>query len=124
MREDGVTDRAFTVVVCRAGPCRPAHPVGDVLMPRLAAVIKQSRHGVLVRTGCLLDAPRCRSAGTHDSGTYLAVQPCDIRRRPNGPAIRVGPILTGDDAEAVASWLAEGGLDTDALVPRLQPTTF
>ncbi|MFI0352589.1 hypothetical protein [Actinomadura sp. 9N407] len=93
-------------------------------MPRLAAVIKQSRHGVLVRTGCLLDAPRCRSAGTHDSGTYLAVQPCDTRRRPNGPAIRVGPILSRDDAEAVVSWLAEGDLDAGALVPRLYPTTF
>ncbi|MFB4313979.1 hypothetical protein [Actinomadura sp. 21ATH] len=93
-------------------------------MARLAAVTKQSRHGVLVRTGCLLDAPRCRSAGTHDSGTYLAVQPCDARRRPDGPAIRVGPILSRDDAEAVVSWLAEGELDAGALVPRLHPTTY
>jgi hypothetical protein len=123
-----VADRAFTVVVCRAGPCNPPDPAGDLLLQRLAAVVRRSPHGVLVRSGCLLGALRCRfqgrSEGTHDGGTYLAVQPCDTDRRPCGEAIRVGPILARDDAEAVASWLADGDLDADRLVPRLRPTRF
>ncbi len=118
-----MADRPFTVVVCRAGPCCPPETGGDLLLTRLSAVVRRSRHGVLVRSGCLLGAPRCLSLGTHDSGTYLAVQPCDTERRPHGHAIPVGPVLSRDDAEAVASWLADGDLDADRLVPRLHPST-
>ncbi|GLZ06134.1 hypothetical protein Acsp03_36000 [Actinomadura sp. NBRC 104412] len=120
-----MADRAFTVVVCGAVPCSPPETIGDLLLPRLAEVVRRTPHGVLVRGGCLLGAPRClfqgRSEAFRDSGTYLAVQPCDTDRRPCGKAIRVGPVLARDDAEAVASWLADGDLDADRLTPRLRP---
>ena len=57
----------------------------------------------------------------HDSGCYLVVQPCDVGRRPRGAAIPVGPILTGDDTDAVTGWLADGDLDAARLDPRLRP---
>ncbi|MGP4030020.1 hypothetical protein [Actinomadura sp. 3N407] len=123
-----MADRAFTVVVCRAGPCDPPGSGGDLLQSRLADVVRRSRHGVLVRSGCLLRAPRCRSQGrpegVHDSGTYLAVQRCDADRKPRGEMIPVGPVLTLDDADAVASWLADGDLEADRLASRLRPTPF
>ncbi|URN01074.1 hypothetical protein LUW76_45970 [Actinomadura madurae] len=119
-----MADRAFTVVVCRAGPCDPPGFGDELLLSRIAEVVRRSRHGVLVRSGCLLRAPRCRSRGGHDSGTYLAVQPCDLDREPRGDMIPVGPVLAVDDAEAVASWLADGDLDADLLASRLRPTSL
>jgi hypothetical protein len=116
-----VTDRPFTVVVCRAGPCRPREPGPDLdVLPRLAVVVRQSTHGILVRTGCLLRAPRCKTGAAHDSGCYLVVQPCDVERQPCGAAIPIGPILTRGDVEAVATWLAEADLDAGRLDPRLR----
>ncbi|MFI6510427.1 hypothetical protein ACIBCT_22715 [Streptosporangium sp. NPDC050855] len=114
-----MTGRPFTVLVCQAGPCRSGEPGLDVLT-RLAATVRHSPHGVLVRTGCLLNAPRCRTGAAHDSGCHLVVQPCDVNRRPRGTAIPVGPILTPQDARAVTSWLAGSVLDAEGLAPRLR----
>ena len=114
-----MADQSFTVAVCRAGPCC----IGDrqpELVPRLAAIVRRSRHGVLIRTGCLLRAPRCQVGPAYDSGCYLVVQPCDTDRRPRGAAIPVGPILTDDDTDAVAGWLADGDLDAGRLDARLR----
>ena len=112
-----MTDRPFTVLVCQADACRPGGPGPDAL-GRLASVVRRSPYGVLVRTGCLLNAPRCRADATHDSGCHLVVQPCDAGRRPHGTAIPIGPILTRGDAEAVTAWLADGDLDAARLAPR------
>ena len=114
-----MADRPFTVAVCQAGPCCVGGRCVD-LLPRLAAVIRLSRHGVLIRTGCLLRAPRCQASAAHDSGCYLVVQPCDADRRPRGAAIPVGPILTSDDADGVIRWLADGDLDAGRLDARLR----
>jgi hypothetical protein len=68
--------------------------------------------GVLISTtGCLLRAPRCRTAAGHDSGAYLVVQPCDLDGQPRHLAIFIVPVLSGEDTIAVADWLAGGGLD-------------
>ncbi|MBE1536916.1 hypothetical protein [Actinomadura algeriensis] len=117
-----MTERPFTLVACQAGPCRPFPPDRDVL-PRLAEAVRRCPHGVLVRTGCLLRAPRCRSQVPHDSGCYLVVQPCDAGRRPRGAAMAIGPILTHADADAVAAWLIDGDLAARRLPPRLRAPT-
>ncbi|WP_192809656.1 hypothetical protein [Actinomadura rudentiformis] len=114
-----VTDQPFTAVVCQAGPCRP-HGSGPDFMPWLAAVVRQCPQGVLVRTGCLLRAPRCQAGAAHDSGCYLLVQPCDTARQPYGAAIAVGPVVSRDDVQTVEAWLADGDLDADRLDPRLR----
>jgi hypothetical protein len=112
-----VTGRPFTAAVCQAGPCRAR---GLDLLPRLATVVRTCPHGILLRTGCLLQAARCRPGAAHDSGGFLLVQPCDRERRPRGTVIVVGPVLTAADAEAVARWLSDGNLDARQLHPRLR----
>lgn len=109
----------FTAALCRAAPCLHGE-AGTGLRARLAATVRRSPHGVLVSTGCLLRSNRCRAPATHDSGSYLVVQPCDTDRRPRGPAIALGPILGRADADAVAVWLATGNLDPGLLHPRLR----
>lgn len=63
---------SITVTVCRASPCCAGDPRPD-LLPRLAAVVRRSRHGVLVRTGCLLRAPRCQAGAVHDKNTHPVI---------------------------------------------------
>jgi hypothetical protein len=111
-----VTDQPFNAVVCRSGPCAGA---AGGLLQQLRAATRRCPHGVLISGGCLLRAARCRAPG-HDSGAYLLVQPCDRDRRPRGIAIGVGPVLTDEDAAAVAEWLADGSLDAACLEPRLR----
>ena len=115
-REQMVNDHPFNAVVCRAGPCAGA---AGRLVPLLRAATRRCPHGVLISSGCLLRAPRCRVPG-HDSGAYLLVQPCDVDRRPSGAAIGVGPVLTDADVGAAAEWRAFGDLDEAFLAPRLR----
>jgi hypothetical protein len=103
------------VAACHAGPC--AHP-GPTLLSRLGAAIRRCPHGVLIRTRCLLLAPRCRADPAAESGAYLLVQPCRPNREPQGSAI--GPLLSTGDREAVATWLEAGELDLTRLDPRLR----
>jgi hypothetical protein len=113
-----VTDRPFTAAVCGAGPCRAGEASLD-LLARLPGAVRRCPHGVLIRTGCLLHAARCRAGAEHDNGCYLLVQPCDSDRRPHSAVIPVGPILTRDDAETVTRWLVDGDLDVGLLDPLL-----
>lgn len=115
-----MTDRPFTAAVCQAAPC--LHP-DLALLQRLGATIRRCPHGVLIRTGCLLRAPRCRGNPAHDSGSYLLAQPCGPDRNPQGPAIPVGPILTPHDVETVATWLENGTLNAELLDRRLRAGT-
>lgn len=112
-----MTHQGFNAVVCQSGPCVRA---SDSLLPELRAATRRSPHGVLISSGCVLRAARCRRAPSHDSGAYLLVQPCDLDRRPLGTAIRIGPVLNGADAAAVADWLAGGSLDAACLESRLR----
>ena len=112
-----MSDEPFNAVVCQAGPCtRAATP----LLRHLGAATRRCPHGVLISTGCVLRAARCLSAPAHDSGAYLVVQPCDLDRRPRGSAIGIGPVVTEEDAFAVADWLTGDSLDTARLEPRLR----
>ncbi len=113
-----MNDQPFNLAICRVGPC--AHDRGLHLLDRLRAVTRHSRQGVLVSTGCLLAADRCRQDAAHDAGACLLVQPCRRDRRPRGMAIAVGPVLTRSDAEAVTAWLEDGRLDASLLEPRLR----
>jgi hypothetical protein len=114
-----VNDEPFNAAVCLSGPCAGS---GRRLLQRLRPAIRCCPYGVLVSTGCLLHASRCRAAPDHDSGAYLLVQPCDLDRQPRGVAIGIGPVLTNADAAAVAEWLADGSLDAARLEPRLRIT--
>jgi hypothetical protein len=114
-----MNDRPFNAVVCRSGPCADA---SGQLLERLRTATRSCPHGVLISTGCVLRAARCRAAPGHDSGAYLFVQPCDLDRRPRGIAIGIGPVLSGADADAVAEWLADGSLDARRLEDRLRLT--
>jgi hypothetical protein len=114
-----MNDRPFNAVVCRTGPCASA---GKQLLERLRPATRDCPYGVLIGAGCLLGAPRCQAAPSHDSGAYLLVQPCDLDRRPKGMVIGVGPVLSDTDADAVAEWLTDGSLDADRLEDRLRLT--
>jgi hypothetical protein len=111
-----VSDQPFNAVVCRSGACSGT---AKQLLQWLRAATRRCPHGVLISADCLLRAPRCQ-APSHESGTYLLVQPCDRDRRPNGTVIGIGPVLTDDDAAAVAEWLLDGSFDVTRLEPRLR----
>jgi hypothetical protein len=115
-----VNDKPFNLAICRAGPC--AHDRDQHLLERLRASIRHCPHGVLISTSCLLAAARCQQRAVHDAGTWLIVQPCGVDRRPFGVAIAIGPVLSRRDAETVAAWLEDGGLDARLLEPRLRFT--
>lgn len=115
-----MNDQPFNLAICRVGPC--AHDHGLHLLGRLRAVTRRSRYGVLISTGCLLAADRCRQDAAHDAGTCLVVQPCRRDRRPRGMPIAVGPVLTRSDAVSITAWLEDGRLDASLLEPRLRLT--
>lgn len=114
----------FTVVRCAACARMPsgfddgaaALPgIDEMLVEGLRAVVRDSRHGVLVTGGCPL-GPGC---GTREAGMVLLVQPCDADRAPAGPVTVVGPVRDTDDVRAVTGWLARGDLDPVGLPVRL-----
>jgi hypothetical protein len=119
-RGEVVNDQPFNLAICCAGPC--ARDRGLYLLERLRTSIRNCPQGVLISTGCLLAAARCQLRAAHDEGTWLIVQPCGVDRRPRGLAIAVGPVLSRRDAETVAAWLENGGLDASLLEPRLRFT--
>ena len=113
-----MTGRPFTAAACKAGPCRARRLE---LLPRLATVVRERPHGVLLRTDCLTQTRRCRPGAAHDSGSFLLIQPCNQQRQPRGAAIAVGPVLTTTDAAAVAHWLTGGSFDARQLDASLRP---
>ena len=104
----------YTLVICLARAC------GTEQTNRAAAALREcvrsSRHAVLIVSGCSLGAVGCR---LRPPGPVVLVQPCDIHRRPIGPAIRVGPLRTDDDVAAVQAWIRTARFDLALLPPRL-----
>ena len=113
-----MTDKPFTVAVCQSGPC--GQRSGLELIDRLAVVVRRCPYGVLMRVGCPLRAARCRQAAAAESGAYLLVQPCGPDRRPRGTATVVGPVLSRDDVDAVATWLEHDDFDVNLLDRKLR----
>ncbi|MBC9724909.1 hypothetical protein H8R17_08030 [Streptomyces sp. TRM68367] len=48
------------------------------------------------------------------------MQPCATDRRPTGPVVRLGPLVTEADAGAVGAWLRAGMPDDGTLPVRLR----
>jgi hypothetical protein len=108
----GRQGRPFTLVVC--GSCHAA-ATGRV-MDGLRRAVRGCPHGVMVSTGCLAQVLHCRSG----RGLYAAVQACGVDRRPAGAVVRLGPLATEADAEAVGQWLRAGMPDDGTLPDRLR----
>jgi hypothetical protein len=72
----------------------------------------------MVSTECLETVLHCR----RDRGLHAAAQPCAVDRRPTGGVVRIGPIVTVADAEAVGVWLRGGMPDDGTLPERLRAT--
>lgn len=110
-------DGAFTVVVCQAPSCESASDPG--LVDALRATVRHCPHGVLVTTGCVLGTLACRSS-VGVPGGIVVVQPCGKDRRPQGAAIWVGPVRSGDDTRALCWWLEHGDLRGETLPHRIR----
>lgn len=114
----------FTAVLCGAGGCGfrtdsagPADATeADRTAEMLRAVVRSSRHGVLVSTGCLLGPTTCR---LRTAAPLVLVQPCDAERRPMGPAVHVGPLRSAADVRELECWLRRGRFDPALLPGRL-----
>ncbi|WP_214370601.1 hypothetical protein [Pseudonocardia sp. H11422] len=112
----GAVTEGFTAVVCTAGGCRATPDEASRTGEMLRDVVRASRHGVLVSSGCLLGATSCR---LRPSAPLVVVQPCDADRRPTRPAVRIGPLCTAADVAALEGWLRCGRLDPALLPARL-----
>ncbi|MGC7101305.1 hypothetical protein ACPZ19_42080 [Amycolatopsis lurida] len=116
----------FTLVVCDRGGCLQASGGHDVLRA-LGAFVRSTRHGILVRAGCLFqalddeDAPCCRGRG--GAGAFVLVQRCDAARRPLGSAVVAGPLHEAADTAALCDWLASGFDAGEPLPSHLRPVT-
>lgn len=115
-----MNDQQFNVALCRQGPCSADRGV----LEALRGAVRRSRHGVLVSTGCLLGAPRCRQSAGPESGPVVIVQPSDAGGRARGPAIIIGPVLTARDTKTLAAWLAGEPVDRACLGSLLQQARF
>lgn len=107
----GAQGRPFTLVVCTS-----CHDAAGQVMDGLRRAVRGCPHGVMVSTGCLAKVLHCRG----DRGLYAAVQPCTVDRRPAGAVVRLGPLVTAADAEAVGAWLRAGMPDDGTLPGRLR----
>jgi hypothetical protein len=103
----GHRSHPFTLVVCSS--CRVAT---DQVAGVLRRAVRGCPHGVMVSTGCLERVLHC----CRDRGLHAAMQPCAVDRRPTGGVVRIGPIITVADAEAVGVWL-RGGMPDDGTLP-------
>ncbi|MCD2197015.1 hypothetical protein LQ327_26950 [Actinomycetospora endophytica] len=96
----------ITVVACGEDACPHAAVAPDGCDDELRAAIRETPHGMLVRTGC----PRggtC-TAGEASAGPQLIAQPCDTARQPTGPALIVGPLHERADVAELCAWLRSG----------------
>ena len=111
--------QGFTVAACRDRHCNAAElPVLD----DLGAAVRRCPHGMLVSCGCLLGPVMCRAwhhRGPPTPGAFVLVQACTVNRRPQGPAIPLGPLRNRRDLAAVSRWLESGQLHPDELPARL-----
>jgi hypothetical protein len=115
--ECAVTVAGYTAVACTAAGCRT--PLADELFSALRAAVRGSGAGVLVVAGCTLGATACRLRAP---GLLVLVQPCDVRRRPVRPVVRVGPLRTREDVAELVGWLARARFDVDDLPAHLALT--
>jgi hypothetical protein len=108
----------FTAVLCSARGCGPGDSatVSRRLAATLREVVCSSRHGVLVGAGCVVGPSVCALRPT---APVVLVQPCDAERRPVRCAVRVGPLRTLADVEALGVWLRAGDLDPARLPAHL-----
>ncbi|WP_433287120.1 hypothetical protein ACQPZQ_32360 [Pseudonocardia sp. CA-142604] len=108
----------FTVVLCTTPACGAGDEgtVAGKLIDALRGAVRTSRYGVLVTTGCLFGGAAC---GVRARAPMVLVQACDPGRRPTGPAVRIGPLRTGADVDALVTWLRTGHLDPAVLPARL-----
>ena len=104
----------YTVVACAAVPCR-GEPADD-LRAVLRDCVAGSALGVLVVAGCTMGPTGC---GLRPPGPVVVVQPCDAERRPMGAAVRIGPVRSAEDVDAVRDWLRAARFDPAALPARL-----
>lgn len=106
---------AYTAVLCCAPRCGEGDPgtAWSDTATALRATVAAGRYGVLVSAGCLVGPAAC---GLRPSAPLVVVQPCDTDRNPTGPALRIGPLRTAADVDALAGWLRAGDLDA-ALLP-------
>lgn len=105
----------YTAVLCVAGGC--AGPAAGTVLDGLRAAVRASRGGVLVSAGCTLGPVACR---LRPAAPLVVVQPCDARREPCGPPLRVGPLRGAADVAALATWLRAGALDVGLLPAHLR----
>lgn len=105
------TRRPFTLVVCTACEAYGEPSALDALR----ATVRRCAHGMLVTTGCLLDATAC--AGSRTRGVTVVLQPCGVDRRPDGPARWLGPFDGSADVRAVCRWLERGDWDAPLSLP-------
>ncbi|MBT2675685.1 hypothetical protein J7E95_33825 [Streptomyces sp. ISL-14] len=108
---DGRRDHPFTLVVCAS--CDAGI---EQVMDGLRRAVRDCRQGVMVSTGCLERFLHCRRR----QGLHAAVQPCAVDRRPTGAVVRLGPLVTVADAQAVGAWLRAGMPDDGTLPGRLR----
>jgi hypothetical protein len=107
----GRQGRFFTLVACAS-----SRAVTDEVMDGLRQAVRGRPHGVMVSTGCLGIVLHCRRR----RGLHAAVQPCAVDHRPTGAVVRIGPLATAADAEAVGAWLRTGMPDDGTLPDRLR----
>ncbi|HEY2224535.1 hypothetical protein [Actinomycetospora sp.] len=93
-----------TVVACGVHGCPHASASPDGSDDELRAAIRETPHGVLVRSGCLQGC----STETSSAGATVLVQPCDVHRRPSGPTLVVGPLHEQADVAECCAWLRAG----------------
>ncbi|RZT86962.1 hypothetical protein EV383_3867 [Pseudonocardia sediminis] len=82
--------------------------VDEVLVEGLRALVRDSRHGVLVTAACPFGMHLCAE---REIGMMLLVQPCDERRDPSSPVLPVGPIRSTSDVQEVTRWLVGRSFD-------------
>jgi hypothetical protein len=107
----GRSSRPFTLVVCAS-----CHAMTGQVLDGLRRAVRGCPHGVMVSTGCLEKVLHCRRG----RGVHAAVQPCTVERGPAGAVVRLGPLVTAADAEAVGAWLRAGMPDDGTLPDRLR----
>jgi hypothetical protein len=105
-------------MLCAASACGAGDEgtVAGKLIDALRGVVRASRYDVFITTGCLFGEAAC---GVRARAPVVLVQACDPDRRPTGLAVRIGPLRTGGDVEALVTWLRTGHLDPAELPARL-----